>query len=416
MARKTKEPAARPVDPDQVARALTKAVVDGDIVNFRLIFAPWSPARESSSQDFGDERFSYLLPAPDEEESAEYKETYRVVRDVMTWAHIQEELGADRPAQLSSELLVPLGDHAVRLGKYSSAAQAYELLRMRRRMQVLFYDKAVEALQDGRMEQAVQGFRIGIHLAYDYAAFPEPLPATPNYPSKALLLHGSYPMRPEDCVALLPEEQHVQTALEYLLSESDAAARLREVPLERRLEFVEAYVRIIDPEWDRFAERYRETCSMIVRFQERMRRGAPNAHAKTLEDEVEWEMGEDPHRVMATLMGRDIPDGEWWRYLRELTYLHPGAALFVGRQMIGETEIIMPRLRSDSRLAKRLLGDIDQGEVANVGSRESTDSDDDDDRDTGGDAAANVVRPSGTGGAAEKAIPESGDAGDENRG
>jgi hypothetical protein len=295
----------------------------------------------------------------------------------MTWAHIQEELSESRPAQLSSELLMPLGDHAVRLGKYSAAAQAYELLRMRRRMQSLFYDKAVEALQAGNMDLAVNGFRIGVHLAYDYAAFPEPLPATPRYPSEALILHGRYPMSPEECVALLPEEKHVQVALEYLLSEADAADRLRELPLEQCLEFVDAFVRATDPHWDHFADRYRETCAMIVRFQERMR-GAPDTQAQSLEQEIEWEMGEDPHRVMVTLLGRAIPDGEWWQYLRELTYAHPASVLFVGRQMIGDTEIIMPRLRSGSRLAERLLGVIDEGEVATIGAEDSSGTGDED--------------------------------------
>src|SRR5690606_12280615 len=124
------------------------------------------------------------------------------VRDDETWRHVQTELEANRPAQLPSDLLLMLADNAVRQGKYTSAAQAYELLRIRSRMQDEFYAAADRALDENDVARAVRGYRAATGLAYDYAAFPEPLPEVPDYQTRALLLHGEYPTRPDDCVAL----------------------------------------------------------------------------------------------------------------------------------------------------------------------------------------------------------------------
>ena len=51
----------------------------------------------------------------------------------------------------------------------------------------------------------------------------------------------------------------------------------------------------------------------------------------------------------------DLLDLEWWQYLKDMAYAHPASALFVARQAVShDTEIIMPRYRADSQLARRL--------------------------------------------------------------
>src|SRR5690606_5966598 len=132
-----------------------KAVADGDIVNFRILFMPWSPAREGTTESFGDTKYSYLLPAAGED-SPRFREALQRVKDPANWSHIQGELAAKRPAQLPSSLLLALADNAVRLGKFTAAAQAYELLRVRRRMQHLFYDRAAAAIEANRAEEAAR--------------------------------------------------------------------------------------------------------------------------------------------------------------------------------------------------------------------------------------------------------------------
>ena len=57
------------VDFEQVIDAMAKAVYEGDIVNFRLLFSPFSPARESSTESFDMPKYAYLLP--DDEMAAE---------------------------------------------------------------------------------------------------------------------------------------------------------------------------------------------------------------------------------------------------------------------------------------------------------------------------------------------------------
>lgn len=350
MARKKNNGADAPVDTELVIRAFAKAVAEGDIVNFKILFAPWAPTRQGTTESFDDPKYRYLLPERDEN-SAAFAEALERVKAPNTWAHIEGELAAKRPAQLPSELVLRLADNAVRLGKFTAAAQAYELLRARRRMQKLFYDQAMDALANDRLEDAAKGFRIGVGLAYDYAAFPEPLPAVGQYQTQALLLHAVYPTKPDHCVALLPDEIQVQAALDYLLYENEAVARLREEPIEKKLELLAGLVRLIDPDWDAFLTRYSDTCALIDRFRQRMRDGS---HAETIEQQIADQDGGDPHEIMASLLGREIPGGEWWQYLRELAYRNPASALFVGRQIIGDSEIIMPRLRQGSALAARL--------------------------------------------------------------
>ena len=57
---------------------------------------------------------------------------------------------------------------------------------------------------------------------------------------------------------------------------------------------------------------------------------------------------------MAALLGREIENGEWWQYLKELGYEHPAGVLFIARQVVGDTEILMPRLLADSRVPRAL--------------------------------------------------------------
>lgn len=351
MARKSKPTDA--VDMDLVAEAIAKAVDDGDFVNFRLLFTSFSPAREDSTEALDSSKYAYLLPDEAQRGAEWFAKALEAVRAPETWAHIERELQANRPAQLPSELLLMLADNAVRCGRYTSAAQAYELLRIRRSTQEAFFAHGLEALRAGDVPKAVYAFRIGVGLAYDYAAFPEPLPMVPNYQEDALLMHGTYPTQPEDCVALLPPEAHVQAALDFLLYDDEAAGRLRDVSPEQRLAFLKELVRQLDPNWDEFVQRYEDACEKTQALGERLRRlGAQQA--ETLEDVIEEQQAEDPWEVTRALLGRDIPGGEWWQYLKELAYEHPAAVLFIARQLVGDQEILMPRLRAGSNVPQEL--------------------------------------------------------------
>ena len=64
-------------DSTRVAQALAKAVYDGDIVNFRLVFQPFSPARVSSNESFFMKKYAYLLPDEQLQQNPEYKEQNR---------------------------------------------------------------------------------------------------------------------------------------------------------------------------------------------------------------------------------------------------------------------------------------------------------------------------------------------------
>jgi hypothetical protein len=344
------------VDPELVAKALAKAVSDGDVVNFKMVFMPFSPARAGSSERFEDAKYAHLLPEAEEENHPRFREALALTRNADTWAHVQKEIEADRPAQLPSSLLIPLGDNALRLGKYTSAAQAYELLRIRQRMQDAFFEAADRALDAGEIPKAVRAYVIATGLDYNYAAFPEPLPTVPNFHTAALMLHGEYPKKPEDCVALQEPDALLRTAFGYLLHDASAASRLEPRPLETRVAFLKALVAHLDPQWDSFIKRYREACGMVQVFAKRFERAA-DGEADTgasLADEIAEQTGDDPRSIAAHLLGRTIPDGEWWQYLKELAYTHPAAALFVSRQMAGEHELLIPRYRGDSPIAPAL--------------------------------------------------------------
>lgn len=346
----------KPISPDLIAKAIAKAVWAGNIVNFKFLFLPFSPARVDSSERFDMDRYSYLLPDDKVAAAPQFQQALALVRRDDVWQHIESELKANRPAQLPSDLLLLLADNAVRAGKYTSAAQAYELLRIRPRMQEEFFTEADRALDRNDIAAGVHGYIIATGLAYDYAAFPEPLPEVADFQVRALALHGDYPERPEDCIALQPQEQSIRTALAYLLLSPEAGARLESRPMEVKEAFLVELVRRRDPQWDEFTARYREAYAQAAQLGARLRADAERAQNQRegLMAELAAEQLEEAQRIMVRLLGREIPQGEWWQYLKELAYEHPPAALFVGRQLVGDTEVIIPLYRTDSMLANRL--------------------------------------------------------------
>jgi hypothetical protein len=360
---KRKQDAPKIVDPNNVTDALAKSVADGDIVNFRLIFASFSPARADSTESFDDEKYAYLLPSDEQRREQAFVDARALMQDGSVSDHVTRELEANRPSQLPSELLVPLADNGVRLGKWTSAAQAYELLRMRRRMQEEFIKQGLASLNAGNIHEAVRGVRIGAALSYDYAAFPEPMPLVPRYQSKALMLHALYPMRPEECLALLDPDAHSRVALDYLLVDSETAGRLRDVQLDQRVEFITELVAQLDPDWDTFVERFSDACRKTLEFGERSRRIGRH-EAETLADEIAEQQADDPWEITRALLGRDLPAAEWWQYLKELANQHPASILFISRQVIGEQEILMPRLRAGAPLATALGLDSEVAEAS----------------------------------------------------
>jgi hypothetical protein len=343
------------VDQDTVDMAVAKAVYLGDLVAFRLLLSPFSPARQQSTESFAMEKYRYLLPNDEVAAKWEFKECLEAVKKPETRRHIRAELEASRPTQLPSDLVLRLADQAVRLGKYSSAAQAYEQLRIRQRMQEEIFRQADEAMDRNDMPQAAKGYIIGTGLNYDYAAFPEPLPAVANFQTRALMLHGSYPERPEDSLPLLPVEQLLTIGLSYLLADPEIAARLDKRPLDTRLAFLVELVHQRDPEWQAFAERYREACAMAQEFAERYRGyWAQGQLTRATGDEIVDQIGYDPRRIMAHMLGRTLEGGEWWQYLKELAYEHPASVLFIARFALGDIEVLLPRLREGSSVIKAL--------------------------------------------------------------
>ncbi|MBN2312233.1 MAG: hypothetical protein JXR94_24855 [Candidatus Hydrogenedentes bacterium] len=357
MAKKTAGDGAaeKEVDPELTARATAKAVCDGDFVNFQFLFSPFSPARKDSPERFESEKFDHLLPDGDCQVAPAFRAALEVVRSEAVWGHIEQELEANRPARLPWELLLMLADNAVRLGKYASAAQAYELLRIRRRMQAVFFEQADAALEQGAVKKAVRGYLIATGLEYDYAGFPEPLPDVPDFQTRALMLHGEYPKTPEDCVALQEPAAFLRTALGYLLLDAGAAARIAERPVDTQVAFLKELVHQRDPEWREFVHRFREACDMMRDLGKRLTRSTKeDGDGATLAEEIEEQLGEDPRQVPALLTGRTVEGGEWWQYMKELAYEHPAAVLFVSRQLVGEVETLVPRYRADSPVPREL--------------------------------------------------------------
>ncbi len=340
---KKKEAEKAPVTPDIINKCLAKAVAEGDIVNLRFLFISYSPLRSYSSEDITADKYAYLVP--ESTQGDHFSEALEQVKHPEVQEHVKHELDKKGPPQLPAPLVTLLADNAVRLGKYKAAAQAYELLRIRSRMQEAYLEAADAALTANDIATAVRGYRIAVGLDYDYAAFPEPMPTSPNYQSRAQLLHADYPRRPEDAVALQAPESHVSIALGYLLLNPQIAARLEEQPLPLRLSFLAELVRQLDPQWEAFVARYAEACKLVATIGARLERQANRAEQVALADEIKALQAEDdPADIPKVLLGRAIPDGEWWQYIKELAYEHPAAALFVVRQFVTkDLEIVMPR-------------------------------------------------------------------------
>lgn len=349
---------AEVVDQEVVADALAKAVADGDLVNFRLLFQPFSPARAYSSEAFGDDKYAYLLPDAEQAESAPFKAARHAVRDVITWSHIQKELEAERPAQLPSNLVLHLADRALTLGKHNMAAQAYEMLRIRTQMQDEILRQADEAFDGGDLDRAVDGYLMAVGLDYDYAAFPEPLPKVLNFQQSALILHAQYPRDVRESVSLQDPPVFLRTALTYLLASPETAQRLESRSLDQQVAFLEKLVHRRDPDWADFVAQYKEAATVIRRFnQDRFDR---ENETGSIETKIAEEMGDDPEAIPAALLGRSLNGGEWWQYMKELAYEHPPAPLFIARQIAGQSEILVPRLRADSPIPAALGIDVEE--------------------------------------------------------
>ena len=354
MAKKVAEPT--PVTQQTIDQCVARAVAEGDMVDFRFLFLPFSPLRNDSTEDVQTDKYRYLLP--EDEKDPFYRQALSLVEQAELRQFVREQLEKNGPAQLPAQLVLALADNAVRLGKYSTAAQAYELLRIRRRMQEEFLNQADRALDDNDIPKAVKGYIIGAGLDYDYAAFPEPLPTIPKYQSRALVLHAEYPHRPEDSIALQAPEVQVGTALQYLLLSTEIAGRLDSRPFDQKLALLTLLIRALDPKWSEFQQRYLEACGLVKTFGERLQReanreeGVKEALAEEIQDTQERQ---DPHQIGARLLGRELTAGEWWMYLKELAFEHPASILFVSRQVVlRDIEIIMPRYRKDSPLVNAL--------------------------------------------------------------
>ena len=333
-------------DPEITAQALAKAVAEGDIVNFRMVFAPFSPARDNTSEDFASPKYRNLLADDETTATAEFSAALEIIRNTSIWDHIQGELQASRPPCLPSAPLLLLADNAIRLGKYTAAAQAYEVMRIRERMQTEFADEADRLLEAGEIGRAVKGYHIAAGLNYDYAGFPDPVPSGTDFQTRALMLHGEYPRRPEDCVAALPPERFLETAFTYLLNDLSLAKRLQSQPLERQFAFLNALIRRRDPDWDGFAARFKEACSLLEPFADALITDADGR--PSLQNELDTEQAGDPWVLPAALLGRELEDAQWWQYLKELAVKHPAAPLFIARQLMGEIEVLVPRLPAES--------------------------------------------------------------------
>ncbi|MEK7793357.1 MAG: hypothetical protein AAB353_02450, partial [Candidatus Hydrogenedentota bacterium] len=124
-----------------------------------------------------------------------------------------------------------------------------------------------------------------------------------------------------------------------------------------RAAFVRELVARIDPEWPAFRGCFADACAQIESMAERFRAAGARPegpHLEGLEDEIEGQLAEHPMGITATLLGREISGGAWWQYLKELAYKHPASILFISRQIIGDAEILVPRLRKGGKLAEAL--------------------------------------------------------------
>jgi hypothetical protein len=319
-----------------------------------MVFAPFSPARDYTSEDFGSIKYRHLLVDEAMASTSAYKTALESVQNKSTWDHIQRELQESRPPCLPSDLLMQMADNAVRLGKYTAAAQGYEVLRIRERMQVSFADEADRLLTSGEIDLAVKGYDIAASLSYNYAGFPEPHPLGNDYQTRALMLHGEYPRHPEDCVAALPAERFLATAFEYLLNDRELSKRLIQHPLDVQVGFLNALIRRGDPTWDEFAQRFSKACTILKRFAAAVASEVGDKRRLSIQNELDVEQAGDPWELPVALLGRELEDAQWWQYLKELAVKHPAAPLFIARQLMGGVEVLVPRFSPKSEIPAAL--------------------------------------------------------------
>lgn len=354
----TKTSETKKVVPQEIINlALAKAIADGDIVNFRFLFLPYSPLREDSPEDINSIKYSYLLPSEEEENTARFKSALALVSREDIKEHIYKQLHKKGPPQLPAEPLLMLADNAVKQGKYTSASQAYELLRIRLKMQELFFQQGEEELAKGNIPTAVRAYRIASELEYDYGAFPEPLPAVPKYQELALILHGEYKEKWEECLGYLPIQSFLAEAFNYLFLRPEHANKILSKPTEIQIDFLIELIHQLDPYWDKFTENVNQTIPLLQElYQEIKSRMERVAQGSLWEDE--WDEGLNIEKYLAIpqiLLGRKAKPEEWWTYLKEITYLHPASALFLARQLIGkEKEIILPRYDKNNPVVIKL--------------------------------------------------------------
>lgn len=339
-----------------VDTCIANAVAEGDIVNFRFLFMPASPLRKNSPEDINTPKYAYLFP--EDETAQRYQQALRLVQQSKITDYVQTQLEKDGPPQLPWELVMALADNAVYLGKYTAASQAYELLRLRRRMQEMLLDKADALLQQGSMESGVQGYVIADGLDYDYAAFPEPLPAVPNFQERALRLHGVYQHGAKNALAMQEDKVILTAALNYLLANPELSQRLNGLSDENRLEFVVLLVRYMDDRWDEFAQCYRQATQIVTRHKsliDKINTYSPEALDLLFEQLLDSEQMAELKMVSALLLGDEETERSWWQCIKNLSYYHPAAALFVSRQRLSaKEEVVIPLCNPESVLAQKL--------------------------------------------------------------
>lgn len=336
--------------------SLAWAVAAGDIVNFRLLFLPASPFREESPEDASSPKYDYLFT--DTEKSPEYREALALVHTPEIRAYVREQLQRKGPPRLPWRLVMALGDNALRLGKYTAAAQAYELLRIRRRIQELALDKADERLKQGDLDAAVRGYSIALGLQYDYGAFPEPLPAVPDYHERAPAMHATYPVTLEQAPAWQEDSALCKAAVHYLLPYTEFSGHFETVEPDTLRAFTAALIRSLDQDWEAFAAAFRAAMKYAAAHEELFNKlNSYSADALDIlsEELVAPALLEELRQIPALLAGAPGKNHEWWHYIKVMAYQHPGAALFVSRQRLSaKEEIIIPRVRKDSLLVREL--------------------------------------------------------------
>ena len=122
-----------------------------------------------------------------------------------------------------------------------------------------------------------------------------------------------------------------------------------------RTAFLKELVLQSDARWDEFRDRFLKASKRAREFGEQLTAALEGqADDQTLEDEVAQQLGGDPREIPETMLGRAIPDGEWWQYLKDLAYEHPASALFVSRLRLGPVEILTPRVNGSFPIVQEL--------------------------------------------------------------